>query len=550
MLPASVFIVPFTVPVDATHFHSLDPAALAAGTGGMVTIEPGATPDFPPIDITQTGLTVQGDPSVSGTILPTYDINVKANNVTLTNLRLGTVQMGGGFRTTVISRCIVKNITEAGAVTGNGSDLITQDTITGNVTLTGNSVGSTADFITNNILYNSATFMVSLTSSVGTIVQSNQFISSNTNGVAIYVKDSGTFAEPVLIANNTIAIGAPLGTGIFLTEVNGTLSAKVLNNSVTAPDGLATTMANALNFRALVQGNDFHNDMLGVNLRGDNSSTLQVDLGGGMLGSLGGNNFRGFTAKGGQFAGAISLGNTGAVTVSAQANIFQSGVNPNFVIDDSIHGSADSSGTLDVSGALNSGRSFVQTLYQDLLGRTGTIAELDPWVNLLSTGGQQAVVHSILNSSESLGRIVDGLYVRFLGRQSDAPGRAAWIGFLQSNHTEEEIENAFLTSPEYLAHINTDFVQSLYINILGRIGSSAEVASWYSQLQTLGLGGIAAALTGSFENHFNAVQSYFQTFLHRTGSPGDVSAIASIPGSNLLSLEEIVLSSVEFFANG
>jgi hypothetical protein len=33
-LPASVFVVPVTVPVDATHFHSMADAAAAAGTNG------------------------------------------------------------------------------------------------------------------------------------------------------------------------------------------------------------------------------------------------------------------------------------------------------------------------------------------------------------------------------------------------------------------------------------------------------------------------------------------------------------------------------------
>ena len=33
-LPASVFVVPVSVPEDATHFHSMADAAAAAGTNG------------------------------------------------------------------------------------------------------------------------------------------------------------------------------------------------------------------------------------------------------------------------------------------------------------------------------------------------------------------------------------------------------------------------------------------------------------------------------------------------------------------------------------
>jgi hypothetical protein len=48
---------------------------------------------------------------------------------------------------------------------------------------------------------------------------------------------------------------------------------------------------------------------------------------------------------------------------------------------------------------------------------------------------------------------------------------------LQHGGTEEQLETAFLTSPEYLSHINTDFVQSLYLNILGRTGSASELVA-------------------------------------------------------------------------
>src|SRR5438876_407890 len=83
---------------------------------------------------------------------------------------------------------------------------------------------------------------------------------------------------------------------------------------------------------------------------------------------------------------------------------------------------------------------------------------------------------SIRLSNEALGRVVDQLYLRFLGRQSDPAGQAGFISFLQHGGTLETVENLFVTSPEYINHINTDFVQSLFLNIIGRPGSAAELA--------------------------------------------------------------------------
>ena len=61
-----VFVVPAgQVENLTTTFHSLAAAVTAAGDDGVVTIEPGASPDPSPVDVTtsQPGLTIQGDPT-------------------------------------------------------------------------------------------------------------------------------------------------------------------------------------------------------------------------------------------------------------------------------------------------------------------------------------------------------------------------------------------------------------------------------------------------------------------------------------------------------
>jgi hypothetical protein len=253
------------------------------------------------------------------------------------------------------------------------------------------------------------------------------------------------------------------------------------------------------------------------------------------------NNVNKFRYAGGQptnISGAIVVTGTTVDVVSARENMFSSP--PSTV-------TYSSNSALDLLNPLSQNEAFVQALYNDLLGRTGALAELDGWVNVLNTQGQAVVANAILHSNEALGRIVDAFYLHFLGRQSDASGRANWISFLQQGGTEENLETMFLASPEYLGHINTDFVQSLYINLLGRTGSPSEVASWNSSIQSLGLAGIAREVIHSQEYRQDTVMSYLQAFFHVVAPDDPCPAQLAGTSQDLLSLEKAVLSTSDFF---
>src|SRR5580704_18108529 len=63
LAPANVFVVPISQAIDGSHFHTLTAAIAAAGTNGVVTVEPGATADsfqFPVV-VNRPGITIQGD---------------------------------------------------------------------------------------------------------------------------------------------------------------------------------------------------------------------------------------------------------------------------------------------------------------------------------------------------------------------------------------------------------------------------------------------------------------------------------------------------------
>jgi hypothetical protein len=291
---------------------------------------------------------------------------------------------------------------------------------------------------------------------------------------------------------------------------------------------------------------------LAIKIKGDGSGCGTVDLGGGSSAtpsSLGDNDFRGLASGG----FAISIDQAPDSTVTAHNNLFPAGANPSQLVfigqDTTSAGGTIPGGIVDLgTQQLSQTQAFVQGLYNDLLGRTGSLAELNLWVNVYNAQGQAAVANGILRSSEALSRIVDSFYIRFLGRQSDAAGRAAWINILQQGASLASVETGFITSPEYLSHIDTDFVQSLYLNLLGRTGSSAELALWNNSIQTLGLTGIANAFLTSQEYRGDNVNADFQLFLHRSPSPTEISAFVNMP-ADLLGIEAAILSSQECFSN-
>jgi hypothetical protein len=556
LAPANVLVVPISQAIDGSHFHTLTAAIAAAGTNGVVTVEPGATADsfqFPVV-VNQPGIIIQGDPNVPASILPAYLLSIQASAVKLQNLNISTIVLGPStadtFSADTVNGCLIGNLTSyvAGSV-------FTQNTFTGSADF--NQVGPAqgGDLIANNTFAPASSApALDVGNSVGTVIQHNTFFMDGISPIAIrlFCCGNGDPTVPAVVANNTITYQGPLaGIGIDVAQDSSTRfsSVKILNNRVDSNNhgtGLVMemTIGDAIHFSALVQGNDFHNNAVGVEVIGDGTAAGNIDMGGGSLGSLGGNDFRGFALPTSVSKAAIEISQAPSGTVVAKQNIFSAGVTPSDVIFAGTGG-----GIVDVLSPLSSQRAYVQALYNEVLGRTGSLPELDGWVGVLNSQGQAAVANGILRSSEALGHIVDGFYLRFLGRQSDPGGRANWISFLQHGGTEEQLENLFLTSPEYQSHINTDFVQSLYINILGRTGAASELAGWNSQLQQLGLGGIASGFTQSAENRADTVLALFKTFLHRVPGTAETSALVN-SSSDFLSLEAMVLSSPEYFANG
>jgi hypothetical protein len=166
--------------------------------------------------------------------------------------------------------------------------------------------------------------------------------------------------------------------------------------------------------------------------------------------------------------------------------------------------------------------SFVASLYKSFLGRNPEPAGLAAWTAILDAGGSRGdVTVGFANSAEakqvwsgvtSLGvfahnpnsAIVREDYIAGLGRDAETDGLAAWTNLLNSGVTPVQLAQSIAASPEFQAlhgaQSNTDYVNSVYQNALGRPAEPEGLAAWTNTLQAGGnRGDVMAAIGQSSE---------------------------------------------------
>jgi hypothetical protein len=560
LMSSTIYVVPMPQAVDVTHRHTVTDAMSFAGSGGTVVVEPGAVADIGNVLVTLDNITIKGDPAFSWGSLPRYDVDIGANGVILQNLNLGTVSVSNTSNNLLVGLSRINNFIELGAASGVGHNHLSNDLITNAVDLQGNSglFQSTDDLIEYNQFVGSAAIMLSLENSNFTTVQHNTFNGDASSQFAIQVRSN---SDDVAITDNTIKLtgtGQPLG--IYLVNTGGAgniVGAQVLDNTVsTADNGLGlyvNVFGTGAGFEAQVQGNDFQNNYVGVEIDGTSGATGagNIDLGGGSNAfgtSKGANDFRGYNGVGGHYA--LRMFNTDAgITVVAQKNIFDVGINPSLVDQD---GSDGGTGIVDASNPLDADHAFVQNLFTKLDGRVGDPTaggEVEQWIAKLPKLGRKGVAKAILYSDESLDRIIDQTYLRYTGQTALAGDKATWAKLLRGGANLTKLEASVASSPLFLAHTSTDYVQALYLNILGRPATALESTKGYKSLTSLGLKGLAASIAGTKERRNDFVTDLYQTFLHRAPGAQEVTTAAA-KSSNLLALELNVLDGDEFYHFG
>jgi hypothetical protein len=409
----------------------------------------------------------------------------------------------------------------------------------------------------------------------GLTLANNDFASETSSSIfGIRVNtEPGSGVEPVDIHGNKI----DLREGTALSFEMGQKQLSAVGTPVTTlhlvdnvlrtggPDaegaGLLIQLSDSTKLQAKIEGNDFNGNDVGVAMGWSDAGLGDLDLGGGDLGSLGGNNFRTYYKPagpvGGAFSGAIVVNtntNPAAVTVTAHADLFY--VDPETVIYDS----KDGQGSVKVAAdnPLAGNAAYVESLYLHFLHRpadTTNLGDAGGWVNQLNLGVNPAtVVKGIARSFEAYLYQATQLYWKYLGRQGDIGELTTTASGLLGGATLESVAASLVSSAEYAAHYvsDRDYVESLYGHMLDRSASPSEINGWLTLMQQgTTRAGVAAAFLSTPEYRTLVMDAYYHDFLHRIGDvdPGEIAgAVAS--GLDEYSLGIALVGSPEFVAIG
>jgi hypothetical protein len=167
-------------------------------------------------------------------------------------------------------------------------------------------------------------------------------------------------------------------------------------------------------------------------------------------------------------------------------------------------------------------RLFVMQQYRDFLGREGDASGIQFWTGQVGPMTRGQVIESFFNSAEFQGTIspVARLYFAYFRRIPDYAGLTFWIGFYRAGNPLAVISDAFAQSAEFTATYgaltNSQFVDLVYNNVLGRAADAGGKAFWQGQLDggTMSRGQVMLGFSESDEYKAGIASEVYVTMMY------------------------------------
>ncbi len=283
-----------------------------------------------------------------------------------------------------------------------------------------------------------------------------------------------------------------------------------------------------------------------------------------------------FTAPAGGASGKFATGGT-TVTVATDANgiatspvLTANGVAGSYTVMANVTPALSSPANFlltNIKADVN--QIYVNALFEAFLKRSGTAAELAPWVEMLATKGRATVVDGIMRTTEASTRLVESLFQRLLN--TAAGDKTVWVSKLVSGVSVDLVIAGIAGSPEFLARArerfpnatpNDAFVRALYSILLNRDAEAAEVATYSRRVNSLGREGVAKLIVALTEFRDGAVrtffgdptlkvlpyQPFFPNLLHRKTAPTPKEVDDYVKGGlGLSAIQAAIAASDEYF---
>ncbi|HVX10938.1 MAG TPA: DUF4214 domain-containing protein [Pirellulales bacterium] len=177
------------------------------------------------------------------------------------------------------------------------------------------------------------------------------------------------------------------------------------------------------------------------------------------------------------------------------------------------------------TGAAN--EQYVAAAFQNVLQRPADTASLNAWTLLLDQGLPRATFAlDLTHSAEYFQDVIKAAYEKFLGRAADPTGLAVWTQAMASGLTDEELEAAFIGSPEFYAHsggTDLSWVDNMYQSLLGRPADASGEAYWTQALAAgVSRQEVAIGFAASPEREGQIVQNDYSLYLGRSAGTAEV----------------------------
>ncbi len=191
----------------------------------------------------------------------------------------------------------------------------------------------------------------------------------------------------------------------------------------------------------------------------------------------------------------------------------------------------------------------VNGIYQLVFNRAPEPAGQAAAVKLLQSGWtpQQLANLFVSSAPEYYQKIVSSFYVNFLGRMGAAQDVSAGAALLKGGYSSVDLAQFYLTCPEFnIYHAdNTEFVNTIYHDVLGREATSTEVANMVNQLKTgSSRTTVVSTLIHGNESITRAASGFYTEILAR---PGDTAGIASNVALVMSGQTSLISRSLGFF---
>ncbi len=131
---------------------------------------------------------------------------------------------------------------------------------------------------------------------------------------------------------------------------------------------------------------------------------------------------------------------------------------------------------------------WVKDIYQNLLGRSASQAEIDHWLQQMAQGlSTNDVAYGFAASPEREGERISKTYQDVLGRRATADEVHYWVNRFEQGATNEDVAAGFIASPEFYNNAGKgnviDWLQAMYQDLLHRVPTGGELVYWQTQMR-------------------------------------------------------------------